>query len=135
MPLAREVDHIGVLTDDLEGVRRLAELLGVAAGPAELVPALGVEILWLTLGATRLEVLRPTDPAGRAAQALAATGPGVHHVAFRVDDVDSALDVLRAAGVALRDEVPRVGAHATRIAFVEPGGAGGLLVELVEHPA
>jgi methylmalonyl-CoA/ethylmalonyl-CoA epimerase len=128
------LDHVGVLTADLDAVRRLAALLGIPASATEVHPELGVEVVWLELGGVRVEVLRPTDPGGRAAQAMAAGRTGLDHVAFAVDDCAGALAALRGCGVDTRDGVPRPGVHGTRVGFLDEDGTGGLRVELVEHP-
>lgn len=129
------IDHVGVLTDDLDAVVALAGHLGLAASAPEAHPELGIEVVWIDLGAVRLEVFRPTDPYGRAARALAVEGPGVHHVALTVDDVGARLERMQEEGVASEDEVPRQGVHGGRIAFLDASAAGGLRIELVEHPA
>jgi methylmalonyl-CoA/ethylmalonyl-CoA epimerase len=129
------VDHVGVLTDDLDAVVALAGQLGLTVSAPEAHPELGIEVVWVDLGAVRLEVFRPTDPDGRAARALAADGPGLHHVALTVGDVGASLTRLQGEGVATADDVPRRGVHGGRIAFLDAGGAGGLRIELVEHPA
>jgi methylmalonyl-CoA epimerase len=77
--------------------------------------------------------MRPTDPESRVARLLEAGEGGVHHVAFTVADLESSLAALKRAGVSLRDETPRVGAHGNLIAFLDPAELDGVLVELVEH--
>jgi methylmalonyl-CoA/ethylmalonyl-CoA epimerase len=126
--------HVGVLSEDLESVRVLAERLGFEVGDVEQHEAIGVEALWLTLGGLRLEVLRPARPDSRAARALAAGRSGLDHVALEVRDCDAALRGLRADGVALADEEPRLGVHGTKIGFLDAAAAGGLRIELVQEP-
>lgn len=128
------VDHVGVLVEDFGALDAIAPLLGLDAGPLERSEEHGVEVRWLVGGESPVEVLRPTDPDGRAGQALRRDGAGIHHLAVAVDDLDALIGELRAAGVAMLDEVPRMGTRDTRIAFLDPAATGGLRVELVEHP-
>ena len=128
------LNHVGILTEDLESVRHvLGDLLGLDVSGPELEPELGLEVLWVKAGEIRLEFIRPTDPEGAAARAIAAGKGGVHHVAVTVKDAAEALRALRGAGVATRDEVPRRGVHGTRIGFLEPAAVGGALIEVVEQ--
>ena len=131
---ARGLNHVGILTDDLDSVRHvLGDLMGLEVIGPEAEPELGLEVLWVLAGAVRLEFLRPTDPESRAAQAMAAGQRGVHHVAFTVDDAAQALDSLRAAGIAARDSQPRLGVHGSRIGFLDPNAVAGALVEVVQE--
>jgi methylmalonyl-CoA/ethylmalonyl-CoA epimerase len=131
---ARGLNHVGILTGDLDRVRHvLGDLLGLEVHGPEPEPELGIEVLWVMAGEVRLEFIRPTDPESRAARAIAEGQGGVHHVAVTVDDAAQALRRLRAAGVATRDELPRLGVHGSRIGFLEPGSVGGALIEVVEE--
>ena len=131
---ARGLNHVGILTGDLEQVRHvLGDLLGLEVHGPEPEPELGLEVLWVMAGEVRLEFVRPTDAGSRAAQAIAAGQGGVHHIALTVDDAAAALESLRAAGVETRDEVPRRGVHGSRIGFLSPGSVAGTLVEVVEE--
>lgn len=128
--------HVGILVADFDAVRRvLAGCLGFEARESEPDPQLGIEILWVDAGGVALEFIRPTDPDGRAAALLRDGRGGIHHVAFAVDDVDRALREVRDAGVATLDDVPRRGAHGSRIAFLDPAALEGALVELVQPGA
>jgi methylmalonyl-CoA/ethylmalonyl-CoA epimerase len=125
--------HVGVLVEGFDEIQRvLGGCLGLGIAAPEPEPELGIEILWVTVGGVGLEFIRPLDADSRAAAALSAGKGGVHHVALAVDDLEDSLSELREAGVALLDETPRRGAHGSRIAFIDPAGAGGTLVELVE---
>lgn len=131
---ARGLNHVGILTDDLGTIRHiLGDLLGLEVRGPEAEPELGIEVLWVIAGGVRLEFLKPTDPASRAAQAIASGQRGVHHVAVTVDDAADALERMRDAGVVTRDEVPRRGVHGSRIGFLDPASVAGALVELVEE--
>jgi methylmalonyl-CoA/ethylmalonyl-CoA epimerase len=129
------VDHIGVITDDLSAVRRLAAQLGLECRGPEPAPEVDAEVLWLTLGTVRLEVLCPAHPNSRVARALETSGRGIHHVALTVTDLEASLAGLRQAGATLADTTPRDGLHGARIAFLDAAAAGGLRVELVQPPA
>jgi methylmalonyl-CoA/ethylmalonyl-CoA epimerase len=128
-------DHIGFLTNDFAGPRRvIGELLGGQVLGVDTERHLGLEILWMDLAGTRLEFLRPLPGNARTARSLAADGPRIHHLAIPVADVAGVLSSLRNAGVATRDQVPRPGSRGTQIAFIDPGMVGGALIELVQHP-
>lgn len=125
--------HVGILVEDLAPVARLfGDRLGVEVIGPEPERDLGLEVLWVRVGATTLEFISPTDPESRAAKAIAAGQGGVHHVALQVDGLDELLGELASAGVGIRDRTPRAGAHGTRISFLEPAEASGALVELIE---
>jgi methylmalonyl-CoA/ethylmalonyl-CoA epimerase len=125
--------HVGILVQDFADVERvLGQELGLDVGMAEPEPELGIEILWVDVGGVALELIRPLGPGTPAAAALAAGQGGVHHVALEVADLEGTLERLRAAGIAVRDEQPRVGAHGARIAFIDPAAVEGTLVELVQ---
>jgi methylmalonyl-CoA epimerase len=128
-------DHVGVLAEDLTPFRQLAERLGMREEPLESHPDRGFDVLWLDLGGVRLEVLCPTASEGRVAEAIAASGPGLHHIAVAVADVDASLAELREAGLPTADNQPRAGLRDTRIAFLASEAGGGVRVELVEHRA
>jgi len=125
--------HVGILVPDLEPARRLCVRLGLAVSEPQEDAELGLRLLWVEVGGTRLEFVAPARPDSRAAAAIDRGEVGVHHVALEVCGLEEALAELRAAGILLRDEEPRPGAHGSRVAFIDPRSAGGALVELVEH--
>ncbi len=130
---ARALDHVGVVTDDLEAAVRLyVELLGAEVVYREELTDQGVRVAELRYGRGLLELLAPTRSDTGVARFLERRGPGMHHVAFRVQDVRSELERLRARGARLIDEVPRAGLRGRQVAFVHPESAGGVLVELVQ---
>jgi len=94
-----------------------------------------VNVLVLRAGSQRIELVEPASADSPVTKFLAQSGGGVHHLAWRVDDIAAAIDTLVGAGVRMIDAVPRPGAHGTRIAFVHPKSTGGVLMELVEDPA
>jgi methylmalonyl-CoA epimerase len=130
-----KIDHIGIAVRDLTAARRIwEEALGLAVDHVEEVASEKVRTAFLTVGESRLELLESTSPEGPIAKFIAKRGEGVHHVCFRVDDVEAALALARAAGLAVIGEAPRPGAHGARVAFLHPGSAGGVLIELAERP-
>ena len=128
-----DIDHVGIAVSDLdESVEHHRRTLGVEPTHRERVEDQGVEEVLFAVGTSSIQLLgalRSDAPVGRF---LANRGPGIHHIAYRVDDLVEALARLRAEGVRLVDEVPRKGSRGTLIAFVHPKDMGGVLVELVQ---
>jgi methylmalonyl-CoA epimerase len=132
--LLTAIDHVGIAVEDLSAeVQRYRRAFGLEPVHRETVESQGVEEVLFAVGASFVQLLRPLAPETPVGRHLAARGPGVHHVAYRVNDVSTALERLRAEKVPLVDEVPRPGSRGTRIAFVHPRGLGGVLVELVQE--
>ncbi|MFM8944179.1 MAG: methylmalonyl-CoA epimerase [Actinomycetota bacterium] len=128
-----DLDHVGIACTDLEAeIARYRNLFGVEVAHREVVADQGVEEALLPVGDSFVQLLRPLGPDTPVGRFLAERGPGLHHLAFRVDDVGAALARLRAEGAQLVDETPRAGSRGTRIAFVHPKAMGGVLIELVE---
>jgi methylmalonyl-CoA epimerase len=128
------LDHIGVAVDDLAAALRFyQDALGLDAGQAEEVPEQGVRIRCLPVGDASIELLEATRADSPVGRFLARRGPGLHHLTLRVDDIEAALGTLKARGVRLVDETPRVGAGGARIAFVHPSATQGVLVELTQR--
>jgi methylmalonyl-CoA/ethylmalonyl-CoA epimerase len=127
------IDHIGVAVDDLDAAVELyRDRFGMSELHREVVEAQGVEAVLLEIGEGHVELLRPLGPDTAVGKFLANRGPGLHHVAYQTADIDSALAQVRAAGLELIDEQPRVGIRGARVAFVHPHATGGVLTELVE---
>jgi methylmalonyl-CoA/ethylmalonyl-CoA epimerase len=127
------IDHIGVAVDDLEeAVSLYSQRLGMPVEHRETVEEQGVEAVLLGVGQSHVELLRPLGPDTAVGKFLERNGPGMHHVAYGTDDIESALEAARAAGLALIDEHPRTGIRGSRVAFVHPRSTGGVLTELVE---
>ena len=101
----------------------------------ELVEEQGVEAVLLDAGENHVELLAPLGAQTPVGRFLARHGPGLHHVAYQVEDIDATLSALRQKGMALIDERPRVGIRGSRVAFMHPGGTGGVLTEIVEPAA
>jgi methylmalonyl-CoA/ethylmalonyl-CoA epimerase len=127
------IDHIGVAVEDLDEAVELYETrLGMTLQHRETVEAQGVEAVLLGVGESHVELLRPLGPETAVGRFLERSGPGLHHVAYGTDDIDSALAAVREAGLRLIDEQPRRGIRNSRVAFVHPKSTGGVLTELVE---
>jgi methylmalonyl-CoA/ethylmalonyl-CoA epimerase len=127
------IDHIGVAVEDLdEAISLYRDRLGMQLQHRETVDELGVEAVLLGIGDGHVELLTPAAPDSSVGRFLDRRGPGMHHVAYQTDDIDSALESVRASGLQLIDERPRTGILRSRVAFVHPNSTGGVLMELVE---
>jgi methylmalonyl-CoA/ethylmalonyl-CoA epimerase len=127
------IDHIGVAVEDLDAALDLyTRRFALAEQHREVVEAMGVEAVLLEIGEGHVELLRPLGPDTAVGKFLASRGPGLHHVAYQTSDIDAALEQVKAAGLELIDETPRIGICGTRVAFVHPKAAGGVLTEIVE---
>jgi methylmalonyl-CoA/ethylmalonyl-CoA epimerase len=131
-PRGWTIDHVGIAVPDLEAGAAPWLALGLPHAEDEEVPSQGVVVRLLRAGDGWVELLAPRDDASPVARFLASRGPGLHHLAFRVGDVAAELARLRADGARLVDEVPRAGRGGSRVAFLHPRWAGGVLVELVQ---
>ncbi len=127
------IDHLGVAVPDLAEAVRAWEALGFAVEATHEVPTERVRAAFLPLGAAHVELLEPTQRDSVIARFLQ-TRSGLHHVCVRVEDLEASLADMKARGVRLVDETPRVGAGGCRVAFVHPRSACGVLLELKEMP-
>jgi len=128
----RKIDHLGIAVRSLEEAVKAYEALGFTVEAACEVPTEKVRTAFLPIGESHLELLEPTDPTSVIARFLEKRS-GLHHVCVLVDDVDAALADLKARGIALVDESPRIGAGGCRVAFIHPEATGGVLLELKEE--
>ena len=130
-PLPARVAHIGLAVTDLDqALAFYRDVLGLEPGASETVD--GATIVSLSFGDTEVELLHPVTPDGPVARFLAKRGPGIHHVCYRVPDLDRALIECRRRGYRLVDQEPRAGAGGRRIAFLHPSATAGILIELTE---
>ena len=129
------LDHIGIAVSDLEAALEFyRDALGLELGPAEEVASERVRAQFLPVGEASLELLEATAPESAIARSVERRGPGIHHITLRVDDLQGALERLKARGVRLVDERPRAGAGGSLVAFIHPSAAQGVLVELKQMP-
>lgn len=128
------IDHIGIAVSDIEKALEFWEKqLGVELHGVETVADQKVKTAFLPVDDTEVELLQATDPESPVAKFIEKKGEGMHHIAIRVDNLEQALEEMKARGVRLIDEKPRLGAGGARIAFLHPKSTGGVLVELCER--
>ena len=129
-----KIDHIGIAVRSLaEAIKVYEDAIGLTVSGYDQVDDQGVRVAMLDIGESRLELLEPTGPDSPIEKFMTRRGEGIHHIALRVDNIEEALAKLKTSGVRLVDQVPRRGAHNTRIAFIHPSSTHGVLLELVEH--
>jgi methylmalonyl-CoA epimerase len=127
------IDHIGVAVEDLDAAIALHEsTYGMALVHRETVTEQGVEAVLLDVGENHVELLRPLSADTPVGKFLAGRGPGLHHVAYQVPDIEAALAALKAQGARLIDSSPRTGIRNSQVAFVHPKSSGGVLTEIVQ---
>jgi methylmalonyl-CoA/ethylmalonyl-CoA epimerase len=127
------IDHIGVAVEDIDAAIELyRDSFGMELAHRETVESQGVEAVLLDVGDGHVELLAPLGPDTPVGKYMAKNGAGLHHVAYAVDDIDSALEKIAAAGVQLIDSEPRIGIRDSRVAFLHPRSTGGVLTEIVE---
>jgi methylmalonyl-CoA/ethylmalonyl-CoA epimerase len=128
-----DIDHVGMAVSDLDAsVAEYRRLFGIEPSHRERVDDQGVDEVLFAVGSSFVQLLGALGPDTPVGRFLADRGPGLHHIAYRVDDVERALEHLRGEGVQLIDETARVGSRGSLIAFVHPRAMGGVLVELVQ---
>jgi methylmalonyl-CoA/ethylmalonyl-CoA epimerase len=128
-----QIDHIGVAVEDLDATVQLySELLGMPVEYRETVTEQGVEAVLLAVGDSHVELLSPLGPDTPIGKFIAKRGPGIHHAAYRCDDVEEALALCKERGLRAIDESPRRGIRGSLVAFLHPAAVGGVLTELVQ---
>lgn len=133
--LVRGLHHVAIAVPDLEQARAFYEgVLGMRGGEPEFVPGQGVNVVVLHAGDQRIELVEPAVESSPVTRFLERRGAGIHHLAWRVDDVAAAIAELQDAHVRLIDSTPQPGSHGTAVAFIHPKATGGVLMELVEDP-
>lgn len=131
-----KIDHIGIATRGIQDAMAFyLDSLGLHVAGTEEVAEQKVRVAMIPIGESRIELLEATSADSPIARFLEKRGPGIHHIAVRVDDIDVALAELKQKGARLIDEEPRKGAGGCLVAFVHPSSTGGVLLELVEYPA
>ena len=130
------IDHIGVAVEEIEPTLELyRDNFELRVAHREVVQEQGVEAVLLDIGENHVELLAPLGPDTPVGRFLAKKGPGLHHVAYQVSDIDATLGALKRAGLALIDEQPRIGIRGSRVAFMHPAATVGVLTEIVEPAA
>ena len=129
-----KIDHIGIATNGIENAASIyRDALGMHVTETEEVSGQKVRVAMLPIGESRLELLEATSDDSPISKFLAKRGPGIHHIALRVEDIRATLADLKSKGARLIDEEPRTGAGGCLVAFVHPSSTGGVLIELVEN--
>lgn len=132
--VVNKVDHIGIAVSSLdEALGFYRDVLGMELNGTEVVEEQKVKVAFLPIGDTEIELLESTSPDGPIAKFIESKGQGIQHIAFRVDDINAALEDMKAKGVRLIDEKPRYGAGGAKIAFLHPKNTKGVLIELCER--
>lgn len=128
------IAHLGIAVKELDPVKKLyGENLDLHGHHEEEVESQKVKVSFFQVGETNIELLLATSPESPIAKYVEKNGEGIHHIAFEVEDIDGAIEELKAAGVRMIDENPREGAHGARIAFIHPKSTHGVLIELCQH--
>jgi len=129
-----KIDHIGIATRQLdEGLAVWRDALGLKVDSTEEIADQGVRVAMLAVGESHVELLEALSPDSSVGKFIAKRGPGIHHIAVEVEDINASLADLKSKGARLIDEEPRVGAGGCLIAFVHPATTNGVLLELVQH--
>jgi methylmalonyl-CoA/ethylmalonyl-CoA epimerase len=130
------IDHVGIAVEDLESALHVwGQQMQMRLSHREVVQEQGVEAALLDVGEGHVELLAPLGPDTPVGKFLAKRGPGLHHVAYQVRDIDAMLALLGAAGMPLIDSEARIGIRSSKVAFLHPRGTGGVLTELVQPAA
>jgi len=130
----KHIDHIGIAVKSIEQAGKFyTEILGCKIEDIENIPDQKVNVAFIPVKDSEVELLESTDPDGPVAKYIDARGEGVQHIAFRVENIEEALDELKARGVRLIDQKPRKGAGGSKIAFIHPRETNGVLVEICER--
>ncbi len=132
--MVKKVDHIGIAVSNLdEALKFYQEILGMKLQGIEVVEEQKVKVAFLPIGDTEIELLESTDKEGPIARFIEKKGEGIQHIAYKVDDIEKALEEMRQKGIRLIDEKPRYGAGGAKIAFLHPKSTNGVLIELCQR--
>ena len=131
--MLKKIDHIGIAVKNIdEAVKLYTDIMGLEPGNPEVLESAGVKIAMIPVGESKVELIEPMRSDSVVARFIAQYGEGLHHLAFEVDDIDTALTILKAGEVPLVDKTPRSSISGGRIAFLDRTGANGVSIELVE---
>jgi methylmalonyl-CoA/ethylmalonyl-CoA epimerase len=129
--MLKKLEHIGVVVKDLQKVQKTyTDILGMKVSETERLPL--AEVAFLPIGETNIELLEPVGTEGHLPRFLEHRGEGLHHICFRVEEIDRIVEGLIRQGIKMRDKVPRTGSRGSRVAFTEPDQFGGVLVEFCQ---
>ena len=132
--MINKIDHLGIAVKDMEAALKFYEgALGLTSTKTEVVEEQKVKVAFIPVGDTKEELLESTSPDGPVAKYIEKNGEGVQHIAFKVDNIEETLKQLKAQGVRLIDEKPRMGAGGAKIAFIHPKATFGTLIEICER--
>ena len=127
------ISHIGIAVKDADSALKMyREVLGLEPASVEIVESQKVKTVHIPIGDSSIELLESTSPEGVVAKFIEKRGEGIHHIAIEVDDIETALEKMKAEGFQLIDETPRMGAGNMQIAFVHPRSTNGVLLELCQ---
>jgi len=130
----KKIDHIGIAVHSIDDAQKFySKALGLPIGGRETLESQGVELAFIQVGESRIELLQPLSPDTPIGKFLDKKGQGMHHIALKVDDIDASLAKLKEEGARLIDQEPREGAHGTKVAFCHPRSTFGVLLELVQE--
>jgi len=133
--MIRRLDHIAIAVPDIEAaIKRFVEDLGIELAGREDVPTQSTTTAFLPVSGTQIELIHPINGEGPVQAFLDKRGGGLHHLCFETDDIDTDMNCLKEKGYRFLSEEPQPGAHGTRVAFIHPKSAGGVLIELAEYP-
>lgn len=131
--MLEKINHLGIAVNSIEEALPLYQgALGMAFLGCEEVAEQKVRVAMLQIGESKIELLEPTDESSPIAKFLEKNGPGIHHVAYEVSNIEQAIAQMKSAGARMIDDIPRCGAHGSKIAFVHPKSSNGVLTELCE---
>ena len=132
--MIKEIDHIGIAVKDLEEAMRVyGDILGLEFGGTETIEEQKIIQSTFLAGGVRIELVKSTHPDGPIGKFIEKRGEGIHHIAFRADNIDESLKNLSSKGINLINKSAKIGAEGTRIAFIHPKDMKGVLIELVER--
>jgi len=135
MLMVKKINHIAIAVNNLEEAAKFYQtILGLSLSGVEVVTAQKTRVGFFKIGESSIELVQPAEPDSPLTKFLEAKGPGIHHICFEVDDVETEVKAFLEKGATMVDRKPRPGAHDTKVAFVHPKSSSGVLIELCELP-
>ena len=133
--MLRKINHIAIAVNNLEEAASFyQDVLGLTLSGVEVVSAQKTKVGFFKIGESNIELVQPAEPDSPLVKFLETKGPGIHHICFEVDDIETEVKAFLKKGATLIDQKPRPGAHQTKVAFVHPKSSNGVLIELCELP-